>query len=173
MNWFEILLTYAVSWWLVLLLVLPFGVRMASQPGKGHAASAPERPRIREKLLTTSMLTVVVVAIIFIGFEAWAANGIYSTKGGDCVPAADYVPSDDVSAADTVTMGDRALADSLKDTRIDVYAPVSQYSNDPRFADDVSASGIRLGTIDVPHNGQATMNGHPIGQQQIYTGDCK
>ncbi len=46
MNWFESLVAFIVIWWLVLFMVLPWGVRIPDKAEPGHATSAPVRPRL-------------------------------------------------------------------------------------------------------------------------------
>ena len=61
---------YAITWWVVLFMVLPFGVRPADTPEAGHAPSAPVRPQIRRKFLFTTLIAAVVWVVIFIIIES-------------------------------------------------------------------------------------------------------
>jgi predicted secreted protein len=62
-------------WWVVLFAVLPFGVRSHEEAGVdrplGTDAGAPTAPRMRVKLLATTVLATIVFAAIyaFIAFE--------------------------------------------------------------------------------------------------------
>jgi predicted secreted protein len=57
---------YVVIWWIVLFVVLPFGVRPTSEPGgRGQMAGAPEKPMMLKKALWTSLLAAIVWALIF------------------------------------------------------------------------------------------------------------
>lgn len=58
MNLFTTALTFLVLWWLILFMVLPFGVAPPEDVEKGHASSAPARPRMLIKLLVTTLLAV-------------------------------------------------------------------------------------------------------------------
>jgi predicted secreted protein len=59
---------YAVLWWLVLFMVLPFGVRTVREEGGevtvGEASSAPAKPRIVQKMLVTTLISGVIMALI-------------------------------------------------------------------------------------------------------------
>ena len=60
---------YLVIWWIVLLAVLPFGVRNASEaqePVKpGHDPGAPVIPDLKRKLLITSVIALAIFLIIW------------------------------------------------------------------------------------------------------------
>ena len=66
MNIVEILITYSVSWWLILFMVLPFGAAPEESPTKGHAKSAPARPQLKKKLLITSTLALMPTIVAYI-----------------------------------------------------------------------------------------------------------
>ena len=78
MTWFEGLVTFIIIWWMVLFTVLPWGVRIPDNPEKGHATSAPTRPRLWLKLAITSGIALLLWAIAF-----WlAASDLISFRGG-------------------------------------------------------------------------------------------
>ena len=60
MNIFATIVSFLVIWWLILFMVLPFGVAPPDVVEKGHASSAPARPRLLMKLLITTVLAIVV-----------------------------------------------------------------------------------------------------------------
>jgi predicted secreted protein len=60
MNLFATIVTFLVIWWLILFMVLPFGVAPPEVVEKGHASSAPAKPRLLIKLLITTVLAIVV-----------------------------------------------------------------------------------------------------------------
>ena len=60
MNWFVGTATYVVVWFLVLFMVLPWGVRTADQPEPGHATSAPIHPRLGLKVLVTTLVAALI-----------------------------------------------------------------------------------------------------------------
>jgi predicted secreted protein len=59
---------YFICWWLVLFMVLPFGVRT---PGpdedlpEGHADSAPMQPRILLKFAITTVVSAALFTIVY------------------------------------------------------------------------------------------------------------
>ena len=57
------IVVYAMAWWVILFMTLPWGVRPPAEPGRGHAASAPEKPRLALKMGVTTLLAAVVTAI--------------------------------------------------------------------------------------------------------------
>ena len=70
MGWITSIFVYFVSWFLVLFVVLPWGVRPPDRPQPGHADSAPERPRLALKFAVTSVLAAIVWLVIFLIVEA-------------------------------------------------------------------------------------------------------
>ena len=65
MGWVSILATYAIVWWLVLFMVLPFGVRQIENPEPGHDPGAPARPLMLIKVAVTSGVAAILTAIIW------------------------------------------------------------------------------------------------------------
>jgi len=73
-----IVATYFVVWWITLFMVLPFGVKNASEAGtdvaEGHDAGAPVATRWLIKILINTVLAAVVTAGI-----AWLAHsGVFA-----------------------------------------------------------------------------------------------
>lgn len=68
---------YLVLWWTVLFAVLPWGVRVPDQPGRGHADSAPERPHLLRKAIVTS----VIAAVLWLFVEWLATTELISFRG--------------------------------------------------------------------------------------------
>jgi predicted secreted protein len=67
MNPFTGILVYVIVWWVVLFMVLPWGVRREQNPEKGNEVGAPANPMIARKLLITSIISVVIwVALYFL-----------------------------------------------------------------------------------------------------------
>ena len=60
---------YFVIWWLVLFMVLPFGIRSHDESGTpvedGHDAGAPVNPMLARKALITTGLATVLFAIVY------------------------------------------------------------------------------------------------------------
>jgi predicted secreted protein len=65
MTPYETLITFVIIWWVVLFMVLPFGAEPPEQPEKGHADSAPARPRMLVKMAVTTLLAAVLTALAY------------------------------------------------------------------------------------------------------------
>jgi predicted secreted protein len=77
-------LIYAVMWWMVLFMVLPFGVRTVREEGgevtEGEATSAPAKPRIIVKMLITTLISGVLMGLIWAAAEiGWIDFRAYFT----------------------------------------------------------------------------------------------
>ena len=64
MSWLWAGFIFALTWWMVLFAVLPFGVKTPDAPGYGHDPGAPEKPMIKQKLLITTLLAIIITGII-------------------------------------------------------------------------------------------------------------
>jgi predicted secreted protein len=74
MGWLSGILVYLVVWWLVIFMVLPWGVKPPDNPEPGHATSAPDRPMLWRKIAITSVITAVVWGIIYVAIEnSWVS----------------------------------------------------------------------------------------------------
>ncbi len=63
------LAVYIVIWWIVLFAVLPWGVRTQDEGGEvvpGTASSAPQRPMLIRKLVATTLVSLLVFAILYV-----------------------------------------------------------------------------------------------------------
>jgi predicted secreted protein len=59
---------YFICWWLVLFMVLPFGVRTPGHDEdlpEGHADSAPMQPRILLKFAITTVVSAALFTIVY------------------------------------------------------------------------------------------------------------
>ena len=63
------IVVFLLIWWLALFMVLPWGVRPPDAPETGHETGAPEKPRIKEKVLITTGIAMVAWLIIFAFIE--------------------------------------------------------------------------------------------------------
>ena len=66
---------FFVIWWIVLLAVLPFGVKTQDEAGEvtaGTTSSAPAKPR----LVRQAAITTIVAAIVFALFVAVTNSGL-------------------------------------------------------------------------------------------------
>ncbi len=72
MKWYSALAIYGVIWWLVLFMVLPWGNRpiAAEDIARGHAAGAPERPRLLVKFALTTVISAAVFAVFYWAYES-------------------------------------------------------------------------------------------------------
>ena len=66
MTWFTGTMVYVIIWWLVLFLVLPWGVHVPDEHEPGHATSAPAKPMMWRKTLITTL-----IAAVFWGITYW------------------------------------------------------------------------------------------------------
>ena len=70
MNWFTGLMVFVIIWWIVLFMVLPWGIRVPDKPEPGHATSAPDRPMLWRKALVTTVIASVLWAIAYYVIES-------------------------------------------------------------------------------------------------------
>jgi predicted secreted protein len=66
MNWFTGVLVYCMIWVVVLLTVLPWGVRPPDAPGAGHEPGAPERPMLVKKFVVTTLIAAALWGVIYL-----------------------------------------------------------------------------------------------------------
>lgn len=70
MNLASALAIYFIIWWLVLFLVLPFGIRNAHETGEtveeGHEPGAPVNPRLVHKVFITTILASLIFAAFYL-----------------------------------------------------------------------------------------------------------
>lgn len=69
MGWVTGILVYAVIWWVVFFMLLPFGVRAQNESEDGivpgSEESAPVAPRIGRKAMWCTVLSAIVWAIVY------------------------------------------------------------------------------------------------------------
>jgi predicted secreted protein len=70
MDWFATSIVFAVVWWLILFMVLPFGAAPPDEVEPGMATSAPARPRLGIKLAVTTVLAALVTGLIIWALES-------------------------------------------------------------------------------------------------------
>ena len=63
MDAIGIAVVFAITWWLVFFMALPFGVRTPDEPEPGHAPSAPIRPRVALKAAITTVIAVGITGL--------------------------------------------------------------------------------------------------------------
>jgi len=59
------LVVFLVLWWLVLFMVLPFGIRRPDVHEAGHDPGAPLHPMMWRKAAITTAITLVLFLIVF------------------------------------------------------------------------------------------------------------
>jgi predicted secreted protein len=65
MNIVSAIVIYLVLWWLVLFMVLPWGIRRTEAPEPGHDPGAPARPMLWRKVAITTLIATILFAIIY------------------------------------------------------------------------------------------------------------
>ena len=64
MTWLGAAVFFAIVWWLVLFMVLPFGAAPPADVEPGMADSAPAKPRLLLKVAITTVLAALITALI-------------------------------------------------------------------------------------------------------------
>ncbi|MBL9029795.1 MAG: DUF1467 family protein [Caedimonas sp.] len=67
MGWVSGIVVYVMIWWVLIFMILPWGVRPETRPVSGCAAEAPARPYLGIKFA----LTTVLAALIWVGVHNW------------------------------------------------------------------------------------------------------
>lgn len=70
MNWFTGVMVYVMIWWVVLFTVLPWGIKVPEEPEPGHAASAPEKPRLARKFAITTVIATLLWGLAYYLIES-------------------------------------------------------------------------------------------------------
>ena len=65
MSVVEIIVFFMLCWWMVFYITLPFGFKTEDEPIKGQASSAPKNPKIKQKMILSSVLTVIITLIFY------------------------------------------------------------------------------------------------------------
>ncbi len=66
MNIYTGAMLFGIIWWVVLLAVLPWGVRRDENPEPGHEPGAPQKPMLVRKVVATTAITAVIWTIIYL-----------------------------------------------------------------------------------------------------------
>ena len=68
MDWVTGLAVYVIIWWLVIFMVLPWGVRRIDPEdlGKGEDPGAPEKPRMVMKVAITTVISGVIFGLVYL-----------------------------------------------------------------------------------------------------------
>ncbi len=70
MNWFTGIMVYVILWWLVWFVMLPIGVKVPDEVGKGHAASAPANPNLGIKAAATTLISGALWGVVYLVIAA-------------------------------------------------------------------------------------------------------
>jgi len=66
MAWVTGIIVYVLVWWVTLFAVLPLWVTPAEQDDPGHAAGAPQRPRLLLKMAITTVVSALIWLAIYL-----------------------------------------------------------------------------------------------------------
>ena len=69
MSLLSAVFTYIMIWWVVLFATLPWGNRQPETPEEGMAYGAPTNPNIKNKLIATSIISFIMLLLIYIIIE--------------------------------------------------------------------------------------------------------
>jgi len=72
MGWVTGVVLYVIIWWITLFAMLPLWVTPAEPDDPGHAAGAPQRPRLLLKAaITTAVSALIWLAIYLVIKSPW------------------------------------------------------------------------------------------------------
>lgn len=76
MGWISGIAVYIVIWWVVIFMVLPWGVQPIERADieKGHAPSAPVRPHMLRKVILTTLISAVLWLIAYVVISSGAIS---------------------------------------------------------------------------------------------------
>lgn len=57
------IVVYFITWWVVLFMILPIGIKQDQAPIAGCDVGAPQNPNIKQKLLIVTLVTTVLFCI--------------------------------------------------------------------------------------------------------------
>lgn len=180
----EILVAYAICWWLVLFMVLPRGAEPAAEPARGHARSAPAEPRLKRKFILTSLWAVPATALVYLVFvtNAHAADEIYHVGGGGCEPIEAHVADADVAARDGYGVGGKKVAPAttesanilgnLESVDMPIQVPSENYIDSSNYNADFSETFVQAGTLKAGMDGSLSLNGRTVNKSPVYPPGC-
>ena len=62
----EIIVIFVIIWWLVLFIILPFGIQRDKNVVEGNDPGAPKDPMLKKKILITSVISFFLSIIVTI-----------------------------------------------------------------------------------------------------------
>ena len=69
MTIFNSLVLYFIIWWLSIFLFLPIEISKQSKLKKGNDPGAPEDPKLKKKIIYTTIFALLIWTIIFIAIK--------------------------------------------------------------------------------------------------------
>jgi predicted secreted protein len=66
MAWVTGIIVYVLVWWITLFAVLPLWVTPTEPDDPGHAAGAPQRPRMLLKMAITTVVSALIWLAIYL-----------------------------------------------------------------------------------------------------------
>jgi predicted secreted protein len=79
MKWTSAVAIYFIIWWLVLFVVLPFGVRNAAESGETVNSGNDEGAPVAHGLKWKAVVTTAVATAVFAGVYWLLLNDVFST----------------------------------------------------------------------------------------------
>jgi predicted secreted protein len=76
MGWVTGIAVFVTIWWVVIFVVLPWGVRAPDHVETGHASGAPSNPQLGRKALITTAISIV----IWLGIEMIVRSELISFR---------------------------------------------------------------------------------------------
>ncbi len=68
----EIIVIFVIIWWLVLFIVLPFGIERDENSIQGNDPGAPKNPMLKRKIYLTTIISFFLSIIV-----SWLKNEIF------------------------------------------------------------------------------------------------
>ena len=68
----EIIVIFVIIWWLVLFVVLPFGIQRDENSIKGNDPGAPKNPMLKKKIYFTTIISIFLSIMV-----SWIKNEIF------------------------------------------------------------------------------------------------
>ena len=180
----QIIVAYAVCWWLVLFMVLPHQADAEKNPQTGNAPSAPAKPQLKKKCIWTTFIAIVPTLLVYFAAEnAKAADDdILHASSKGCHKSANVTPSAAVATKEGFGTGDKQVAPAdlaggstayKGDINIPLYLPSQKYTDPSKHNVDLSQSFIDAGKLTVTPDGKSLLNGKPIQDNGVNSDECK
>lgn len=59
------IVVFVVTWWLILFMLLPVGIKTQEKADGGNMVGSPENPRILFKMAITTVIALIVTSLFF------------------------------------------------------------------------------------------------------------